>query len=212
MLICVERIMSCVSSVSYPVLFNGGKLEEFKPSRGLRQGDPISPYLFLLAAEGLSCILKGRNIIDDVAGIKVAPTAPCINHLPFADDSILFVKANEVGAQQIKDSLDIYCQASGQRINMDKSSIFFGKGCSDATRGQIKGLLGVQNESLAEKYLGLPSSVGRSKNGVFKYLKDRVWARVRGWMEKALSCGGKEILIKSVPWHVSHYPGVFASI
>lgn len=69
----------------------------------------------------------------------------------------------------------------------------------------MKNILNVGNESLNEKYLGLPSSVVRSKNGAFKYLKDRVWARVRGWMEKAFSAGGKEILIKSVAQAIRTY-------
>lgn len=57
--------------------------------------------------------------------------------------------------------------------------------------------LHVQNESMNEKYLGMPG-VGRSKNGTFKYLKDRVWNKIQGWLEKLLSMGGKEVLIKSV--------------
>jgi hypothetical protein len=54
----VELVMKMISSVSFSVLFNGSPLESFRPSRGIQQGDPISPYLFLLAAEGLSCLLK----------------------------------------------------------------------------------------------------------------------------------------------------------
>ena len=83
-------------------------------------------------------------------------------------------------------------------MNHDKSSLFFGKGCPDLIKQSIKQILEVPNESLNDKYLGFPSDVGRSKNGAFGYLKDRIWKRLQGWMEKALSGGGKEILIKSV--------------
>jgi hypothetical protein len=70
-------------------------------------------------------------------GIKVAPTAPAVNHLLFADDSLLFFKASDEGVAEIKDVLDKYCNASGQRINMDKSSIYFSKGCPEDLRQGI---------------------------------------------------------------------------
>jgi hypothetical protein len=87
----IETVMRCVTSFSFAVMFNVGKLEEFKPSRGIRQGDPISSYLFLQAAEGLSCFLKSYSPEDVIPGIKVAPNAPQVNHLLFADDSLLFL-------------------------------------------------------------------------------------------------------------------------
>jgi hypothetical protein len=59
-------------------------------------------------------------------------------------------------------------------------------------------ILNVQNDSLSEKYLGMPSDVGRSINGAFKYLKDRIWKRIQGWIKQCLSAGGKDVLIKLV--------------
>ena len=70
--------------------------------------------------------------------------------------------------------MNVYCRASGQQINMDKSSIHFAKGVPNSSREAIKSMLNVQNESLNEKYLGMPSDVGASTNGTFKYLKDRI--------------------------------------
>ena len=87
----------------------GAPLDEFRPSRGLRQGDPISPYLFLLAAEGLSGLLKQSRQSSHLKGLQVAPTAPAVNHLLFADDSLLFVKANVEGATEVNALLDKYC-------------------------------------------------------------------------------------------------------
>lgn len=101
--------------------------------------------------------------------------------------------------------LDTYYQASGQRINRDKCSIFFSKGCPEHVREEMKVTLQVHNESLSEKYLWMPSDVGRATNGAFKYLQDRVWKRIQGWMGHALSVGGKEILIKSVAQAIPTY-------
>jgi hypothetical protein len=170
----IEMVMTLVTIVSFSVLLNGVGLEKFTPSRGMRQGDLISPYLFLLEAKGLSCLLKSKIQSSNLKGIMVAPSAPMVSHLLFADDNLLFFKANRENSQEIRDALHVYCQALGQQVNMDKSSIHFTKGYSQITRDEIKALLNVQNESLSEKYLGMPSDVGCFTNGAFKYLKDRV--------------------------------------
>lgn len=90
-------------------------------------------------------------------------------------------------------------------INTEKSSIFFSKGRPQVIREGVKNQLHVHNESLSERYLGMPTDVGQSKNGTFKYLRDRVWEKVKGWMQKLLSAAGKEILIKSVVQAISVY-------
>ena len=72
-------------------------------------------------------------------------------------------------------------------------------------RASVKAILNVPNEQLNEKYLGMPSDVGTSKNGAFKYRKDRLWAKIQGWMEKVLSAAGKEVLIKSIAQAIPVY-------
>ena len=205
----VDKIMKCVTTASFSILFNGERLQEFKPTRGIRQGDPISPYLFLLCAEGLSCVLKGVGADQSVNGIQIARTAPKINHLLFADDCLLFLKADASNAQLVQESLTKYCDASGQKVNLAKSSIFFNRGCKQTLRDNIKTITQVQNESLNEKYLGLPTEVGRSTNNAFKYLKDKVWNKIQGWIEQTLSAGGKEVLIKSVKICCTSYPYLY---
>ena len=128
----------------------------------------------------------------------MAPSAPAINHLLFADDSLLLFKASVEGANEVSNLLNVYCNASGQRINNEKSSIFFSKGCPLGMRDNVKQIFNVQNESLSAKYLGLPTEVVQSKNGNFKYIRDRIWEKIKGWMSKLLASAGKEVLIKSV--------------
>jgi hypothetical protein len=103
--------------------------------------------------------------------------------------------------------LEINYQASesGQRINKEKSSIYFSKGCSQFRHNVIKAILEVGSEALNERYLGMPTDVGASRYGTFKFLRDRVWSRVKGWLEKILSVGGKEVLIKYVAHAIPVY-------
>jgi hypothetical protein len=201
----VSTIMRLVTSVSFSVLFNGDRLNHFKPTRSLRQGDPISPYLFLLTAEGLTGLLKSKIQSSALNGVKVASSAPTTSHLLFADDSLLFFRANEENAVVVKEVLNVYCEASGQQINTDKSSIHFAQGVRQQSRDLIKGVMEVHNQALSEKYFGMPTDVGAATMGVFKYLKDRMWSRVEGWMEKCLSAGGKEVLIKTVAQALATY-------
>uniref|UniRef100_A0A453E0I2 Reverse transcriptase domain-containing protein n=1 Tax=Aegilops tauschii subsp. strangulata TaxID=200361 RepID=A0A453E0I2_AEGTS len=150
--------------------------------------ETLSPLTcFFIAAEGLSCLLKSSSQSSVLGGIKVAPTALAVNHLLFADDSLLFFKASVEGAEAVSNLLNSYCRASGQRVNNDKSTIFFSRGCPQTTRDSVKLAVQVHKESLSDKYLGMPTDVGHSKNGTFKYLRDHVWEKVKGWMEKLLS-------------------------
>jgi hypothetical protein len=96
-----------------------------------------------------------------------------VNHLLFADDSLLFFKGSREGAEELSSLLEIYCQASGQRINREKSSIFFTKGCPQIIIDKVKRILQVENEALNDRYLGMPTDVGSSRYGTFKFLKDR---------------------------------------
>jgi hypothetical protein len=95
----VQLVLKCVRSVRFSVKVNGDLLDQFQPSRGLRQGDPISPYLFLLCAEGLSMLLNLYNPGFVDRGIRVCHRAPWITHLLFADDSLIFISATTESAQ-----------------------------------------------------------------------------------------------------------------
>ena len=86
--------MMCVKMVSYSVLINGEPKGMIVPSRGLRQGDPISPYLFLLCTEGLSAMLKKEENEGYIKGVAVSRGAPSVSHLFFANDSIIFCQAS----------------------------------------------------------------------------------------------------------------------
>jgi hypothetical protein len=103
-----QLIMKCVSSVRYRIRVNGELSSELIPERGLRQGDPLSPYLFLICAEGFSALLHKAEVEGSLKGIKVCPNAPSVTHLLFADDSLILIGAKEGGAQKLQDILNLY--------------------------------------------------------------------------------------------------------
>lgn len=105
--------MECVTTVVYHISHDGNLIGPIIPSRGLRQGDPISPYLFIIVAEGLSAMIKQAEDKGLLHGIQVARGAPKISHLLFADDSFLFCKATIPEIQSVKLILDDYANASG---------------------------------------------------------------------------------------------------
>ena len=109
----VKLIMSCISSVSYSVLLNGQPVGFIKPERGLRQSDPLSPYLFLMCAMGLQSLLHSAEMEGHIQGVAICLNGPRVSHLFFADDSILFCRAKEEECQKILDILAIYERGSG---------------------------------------------------------------------------------------------------
>ncbi|XP_058732756.1 uncharacterized protein LOC131604327 [Vicia villosa] len=201
----VSLIHRCISTVSYQVMINGQPSSRFIPYRGLRQGDPLSPYLFVICADVLSGLLR-RGVEDgSIHGIRVARKSPTISHLFFADDSLLFARANEEEADRIWHILESYQQASGQLVNAEKSEISFSGNVTEEQKVRIKNNLGFRGVQHHSRYLGLPVIFGRSKKEVFKMVIERVWKKVKGWKETFLSRVGKEILIKAVAQAIPTY-------
>jgi ribonuclease HI len=201
----VSMIMECVRSVSYSVLINGEPRGFFHPTRGLRQGDPISPYLFLLCAEGLNALLAKAALSKKIQGISISRGGPKLTHLFFADDSVLFCRATLHECNAIQDILRTYERVSGQQVNQDKTTLFFSSSTREAIQNEIKDALGLPAIRQYENYLGLPSMVGRAKYNSFTQLKDRVWRKIQGWKGKLLSQAGREVLIKAVVQAIPTY-------
>ena len=89
-----ELVMRCVRSVTYSIKINGNPRGHIIPSKGIRQGDPLSPYLFLLCAEGLLALIKVSMARGDMKGVSVCRGGPTLSHLFFANDSLIFYKAS----------------------------------------------------------------------------------------------------------------------
>lgn len=194
----VNWVMECVRSVSYEVLINGSPYGKIHPTRGIRQGDPLSPYLFLFCAEVLSQMLRRAEINGIIHGMKVTKHCPSISHLLFADDSLFFCRSTSANCRNLASIFENYEAASGQKINYTKSSIIFGMKIPEIKRQRLKNILGIERIGGGGKYLGLPEQFGRKKVELFYHIVQRVKERTAGWSKKFLSPAGKEILIKSV--------------
>lgn len=143
--------MRCVSSVE------GEKAGHLIPQRGLRQGDPLSSYLFLICVERLSRLLKHAAEVKLVSGLSIARRSPSITHLFFADDSLLFFKATEREGRTIKSCLKNYKVVSGQVVNYDKSVLTVSPNASNEIKSHLGSLLDVHVVECHHQYLGLPS-------------------------------------------------------
>ena len=194
----IERVMSCVTTPSFSILINGKPYGMIHPSRGIRQGDPLSPYLFLLCAEGFTALLKKAELEGRIKGVSICRGAPKVTNLMFVDDSLLFCQATRDEGETIAEILQTYERASGQSINLEKSSVYFSNNTSERQKGHILETLGVKEVVWFESYLGLPTLIGRAKYSTFSFLKDRIWKKLQGWKGMLLSRAGKEILIKAV--------------
>ena len=195
----------CISSVSFEVLVNGGKTDHFKPSRGLRQGDSLSSYLFILGQEVLSRILDYELAQNNISGIKASIRGPSISHVMYADDIILFSKASKKEATNFIKCVDKYCRWSGQKINNNKSGVFFSKNTPGQNRRMIKGLLQMKGLKIDAIYPGSPLFRSRAPSKDFKFLQEKLESKLMGWRSRCLSWAGRSTLIKFVAQALPNY-------
>ena len=118
----VQLAMETITTASYSVLINGEPYGFIKPIRGLKQGDPLSPYLFLLCAEGLSAMLRIAE--HTLRGLKASQHGVCISHLLFADDSLLFCQATMEECQRLLDLLGLM-KLHLVKLSTNKKHLYF---------------------------------------------------------------------------------------
>ncbi|KAA3480405.1 reverse transcriptase [Gossypium australe] len=201
----VMKIMRCVRSVRYVVKCNSILSETIVPERGLRQGDPLSPYLFLFCMESFSKLLTRAQNNNMIKGIRASINGPHINHLFFADDALLFIRNKKRDVEEIVSIFENFSRDSGQEINKDKSMIMFNPKTPVASRHLFSSILGMRNVDKLDSYLGLPLPVGRKKSVAFTNIINRCTCIVRGWSKQLLSYGGKEVFIKAIMQAIPTY-------
>uniref|UniRef100_A0A2N9FQS3 Reverse transcriptase domain-containing protein n=1 Tax=Fagus sylvatica TaxID=28930 RepID=A0A2N9FQS3_FAGSY len=201
----INWIMECVSSTSLSVLVNEGSSKSFPPTRGLRQGDPLFHYLFILCQEVLSRLINRAQAVGSIRGVKMNTGGPDFTNVMFADDIMLFSKASCSDVQVLNSCLEKYCDWFGQLINRTKLGIFFSKLVQPDQKRRIKRLLQMKKALDNSTYLGVPLFSSRIVAKDFKYLQDKMEARLKGWRCKSLSWAGRCTLIKSVAQAIPTY-------
>ncbi|CAN1281610.1 LINE-1 retrotransposable element ORF2 protein [Linum perenne] len=194
----IALIRECLSSASMDILFNGNPKGFFTPTRGLRQGDPLSPLLFAICSEGLSRLLLAATTSGVLYGIRINRRCPFISHLMFADDTILFLRVTDSYISALLSLFNQYRGISGQRVNLAKSAVLFSNNTPPHIQLRYRDALGVRFLERSEKYLGLPCIILRSKEETFRFIEDKMSLRLRSWKRECLSPAGVHTLLQSV--------------
>ncbi|XP_073121891.1 uncharacterized protein [Henckelia pumila] len=189
-LVWVEKILRCIMSVRYSFSLNSDIIGNVIPSRGISKGDPLSPYLFVLCAHGISSMILSLEAYKLFTWVKIASSCPSLTHLFFAYDSFMFFRATMSEYMAIKYFLSLYEKASGQSINFEKSSLSFSLKTDAQMADNIKRTLTISVVHGHEVYLGLLVFFSRSKKLYFRYLVERI-VRIKSWGHKTFSTGGK---------------------
>lgn len=201
----IDMIWRLLSNNWYSILVNGQTHGFFASTRGLKQGDPLSPRLFIIAAEVLARGLYSLKEDKGFMGYGLPKWSEQINHLSYADDTILFCSAHRKSVQKMMKILKEYENVSGQLINLTKSFLYLHENVPIVVGQRLRKLTGIGQGSLPFTYLGCPIFYGRKKNVHFESLIEKVKARVKSWQNKLLSYGGRYTLVKHVLQSMSIY-------
>lgn len=182
---CWVRV--CLESASFQVLINGEPDAPFQASNGVRQGDPLAPYLFLIGMEGLSCMIK-RKIADGLITPARASPSTYVSHILYADDILPVAKANSEEASVVKNLLEDFAILSGLRMNPNKSHMIVGRASKQVS---LSYCLGIEPIDLPSSYLGLPLFTGRLTKNLCAPLLNKVRRRLEGWKASILSFAGR---------------------
>ncbi|XP_028761232.1 uncharacterized protein LOC114719845 [Neltuma alba] len=193
----VNLIMNCVSTATMNVLWNGVPSETFTPTRGVRQGDPLSPYLFILCMERLGQLIHTEVHEGRWKPLKLSANGPPFSHLFFADDLILFSEASQDQMEEIREIMRFFCEVSGHQINLQKSKMFVSRNVHASRAISLSQSLGITLTADLGKYLGVPLLHQRAIKATFAPILRKIHMKLTGWKGRFLSMAGRTVLIKS---------------
>ncbi|XP_074314339.1 uncharacterized protein LOC141649551 [Silene latifolia] len=191
-------IWECISTVTYSIMINGEPSVSFHPSCGLRQRDPLSPYLFIMCMEILSRQLQAAESRHQIVGLKISRYAPPLSHLFYADDAFICCKATPASFDSIRDIFHDFEAASGQMINLQKSFIKFSPNSPADFKSHMTSILRMKAADSFGTYLGVPVDLPKCKKNAFHDLLDKITTRISSWASLHLSQPSKLVIINSI--------------
>lgn len=208
----IALIMNCVTNLDFSILWNGEALPPFTPERGLRQGDPLSPYLFVLCMERLSTIINQKVTNKKWVGIKASQEGLCFSHLFFADDILFFGKATSKQCEAMRETLNMLCDESGQLVSPHKSKIFVSPNVPTSLARDLSTLCGFALTKNLGMYLGVPCIHSKVSERHFQYIIERLNRKLAGWKSDSLNFMGRTTLVQSVTPTIPNYSMQTASL
>ena len=199
------KLISCVSTTTTSILFNGSKLDSFQPSRGIRQGDPISPYLFLLCMEFLGAHITSMCEDKRWDMVKASRSGPRFSHIFFADDLILFAKADRKNCDAIIEVLDNFCNLAGQKVSLIKSKVLFSPNVACRRKRNICRRLGIAATTNLGNYLGFPIIHQGRAGSAYNFVVNKIQSKLARWRANLLSRVGRMVLAKAAAAPVAEY-------
>jgi hypothetical protein len=193
----ISWIVSLVSKTSYSLLINGAPTKPLWPMRGIRQGDLMSPFFFILMIEGLSRSIKSTTAIGEITCIKPFKNFPTFTHQQFVDDTLLHGIPTVKEAKSYKRILEDFGEASGAEINHSKSMIFLFN-TNPAIRRNLANILGFERKALPTKYLGIPLTEKAYKMSTWEGIINKLQERVKTWTYRSLNLARRLILTNFV--------------
>ncbi|PKU65420.1 Putative ribonuclease H protein [Dendrobium catenatum] len=203
----IEWIIQCIAKPRFSLLLNGNRMPWIYAESGLRQGCPLSSYLFILYFELLTKAFRHRGQL----GVQVVKNVERISHLLYEDDILVFAEASKSNALRIMKLVDDYCDWSGQRINCEKSVVLFSRRCPKWKKRTIAKLMGYR-KVISLDYLGLPLVMRRLKVIDFYKIIRNAHQKTNIWGKKHLSLAGRAVLIRtsllSIPMYLMSHTKV----